>query len=120
MIDRHRGESLNMVKVGDRKYQRLFCAIFRKTEYFRRIRRRINRQCGGDKNVQFIVFSTDLKHRWSSEKLRGKLCHDVIARNVFGLPNTDLTSRLVRGTPLIPRVVHENLLRKFSVRVLWS
>lgn len=25
-----------------------------------------------------------------------------------------------RGTPLIPRIVHENLLRKFSVRVLWS
>lgn len=34
MIDRHRGESLNMVKVGDRKYQRLFCAFFMRAEYF--------------------------------------------------------------------------------------
>ena len=28
---------------------------------------------------------------------------DDIARNVFGLPNTDFTSRLVRGKPLRPR-----------------
>ena len=34
MIDRHRGLYLNMVKVGDRKYQRLFCAIFMKSEIF--------------------------------------------------------------------------------------
>lgn len=32
------------------------------------------------------------------------------------MPNTDFSNRLVRGTPLIPRVVHENLLRKISVR----
>ena len=32
-----------------------------------------------------------------------KQCFVVIARNVFGLPNTDLISRLVRGYPLIPQ-----------------
>ena len=60
-----------MVKVGDRKYRRLFYAIFIKIEIFSAFSPRINRQCGGDKNVQFIVFPTDLKRRRSSDKVRG-------------------------------------------------
>ena len=34
MIDRHREFYLNKVKVGDRKYRRLFCALFRETGIF--------------------------------------------------------------------------------------
>ena len=34
MIDRHRGFYLNKVKVGDRKYRRLFCALFMETGIF--------------------------------------------------------------------------------------
>ena len=59
MIDRHRGLYLNKVKVGDRKYRRLFCALFMETGIFSAFSPQINRQCGGDKNVQFIVFPTD-------------------------------------------------------------
>lgn len=34
MIDLHRGESLNMVKVGDRKYRRLFAPFLEKRNIF--------------------------------------------------------------------------------------
>ncbi len=37
-----------------------------------------------------------------------------IARNVFGLPNTDFTSRLVRGKPLRPQ---KNSSRKFARQI---
>ena len=32
-----------------------------------------------------------------------RFCFDAKARNVFVLPNTDFSNRLVRGQPLIPR-----------------
>ena len=44
MIDHHRGFYLNKVKVGDRKYRRLFCALFMETGIFSVFSPRINRQ----------------------------------------------------------------------------
>ena len=47
---------------------------------------------------------TALKRRQKTiEYLGSESWMSQIARNVFGLPNTDFTSRLVRGQPLIPR-----------------
>lgn len=45
MIDRHRGESLNMVKVGDRNISDFFTPFLGETEYYG-VSPRINRQCG--------------------------------------------------------------------------
>lgn len=73
MIDHHRGESLNMVKVGDSFINDFFAPILNQ---------------GGDSDAQFLVLPTDLKRWILKVEVMGECCFDVIARNVFVLPNT--------------------------------
>ena len=43
---------------------------------------------GGDSNAKILVLPTDLKRRFLRDEVIGGLYFDVIARNVFVLPNT--------------------------------
>ncbi len=43
---------------------------------------------GGDSNAKILVLPTDLKRRVLRGEVIGGLYFDVIARNVFVLPNT--------------------------------